>query len=74
MLALQHYRDHLLCPCGCGWPKSVSQDPMTEWYVRVGEPTRCHVRTALIRAQQDAKGRKHPEALLWSAQLQMDSP
>lgn len=69
MLALQHYRAELLCPCGCGWPKSVSMDPMTEW--NLGEPQafRCHIRTALVKAQRDGKDRPVPEGLMWSVGL-----
>lgn len=67
MLALEHYRSRVLCPCGCGWPADVSQDPTTENTVRVGAPTRCHIRTALIEAQRDGPDRRTPEALLWGA-------
>lgn len=68
MLALQDWRDSL-CPCGCGWPADVAQDPMTEFRVRVEDPTRCHVRSALAKAQREyASGEgSRPEGLLWRA-------
>lgn len=69
MLALDYYRKHLLCPCGCGWPKEISQDPETENLATVGPPVRCHIRTAIVRAQKDVKDRPVPEGLLWGATL-----
>lgn len=69
MLALEHYRTEVLCPCGCGWAREVSLDPMTEMTQKVVEPTRCHIRTAMVKAQQDGTERPVPEALLWSVRL-----
>lgn len=71
MLSLQHWRETFLCPCGCGYPAEVAQDPMTEFRARVEAPTRCHVRTAMIRAQRDAQdaGIQVPEALMWRVNL-----
>lgn len=69
MLALEEYRNEVLCPCGCGFPREISQAPGTEFAVTVPPPTRCHVRTALVEAQKDAKDRPHPEALLWGAEV-----
>lgn len=68
MLALQHYRDRILCPCGCGYPAEVSQDPMTE-FKAYAEPVRCHIRTALVRAQKDQKDAPNPEGRMWVAKL-----
>lgn len=68
MLALEDYRRNVLCPCGCGYPAEVSQDPMTEFRAYAG-PVRCHVRTALVRAQKDQQGVPHPEGRLWVAKL-----
>lgn len=70
MLALEQFRREVLCPCGCGFPKDVSQAPETEFAVSVPPPTRCHVRSALVEAQKDAKDRPTPEALLWGVRLQ----
>ena len=70
MRALAQYRDDLLCP-SCGWPKSVCQDPMTEFTARVPPPTRCHVTTAVNRAQKaysEAPG-ANPDGLLWRVQV-----
>ena len=64
MLALDDYRRNVLCPCGCGYPRELSQSPDVEFKLEVPAPTRCHVRTALARAQRDSE-RKFPEALLW---------
>jgi hypothetical protein len=69
MLALEHYRAHLLCPCGCGYTTAVAHDQDTENKVHVPPPTRCHVRTAIGRAQE-AYGKEpgaRPEGLLWGA-------
>lgn len=69
MLALEEYRTTVLCPCGCGFPKEISQDPRTEFAVSVPPPTRCHIRTALAEAQKDSEDRPTPEALLWGVEL-----
>jgi len=75
MLALEEYRRDVLCPCGCGWPKDVSQDPMTEFRREVGAPVRCHVRTGLA-VSQEAYRKANPEAemsgLLWGVTLRAD--
>jgi len=67
-LALDEYRSKVLCPCGCGYPAEIAQDPMTEFKVLVDDPTRCHVRTALVRKQREWEG-AHPEGLLWRASM-----
>lgn len=73
MQAMAFYRDHVLCPCGCGYPRDVAWDPATEFSREVPPPTRCHVRTGITLAQQDwARG--HPDdptsgALLWGARI-----
>ncbi len=70
MLALQAWRDEHICPL-CGWPKAVCQDPAREFDTEVPAPTRCHITTALRRAQK-AYGEQqgaNPEGLLWAAQL-----
>ena len=69
MLALQDYRDTTLCPCGCGWPAEISQDPMTEFRVRVSS-VRCHVRTQMSRAQAEYREQSgaRPDGLLWRAE------
>lgn len=74
MLALAQYRDEDLCPCGCGWPKVVSQDPMTEFRVEVTRG-RCHIRTALARAQAEYARTTGatPEGALWSTRIK-DAP
>lgn len=74
MLALDYYRRNILCPCGCGWPRDVSMDPMTEFALGEPQAIRCHVRTALARAQKDGKDRPTPEALLWDVQMRDQSP
>lgn len=65
MLALDRYESSL-CPCGCGFPAEVSQDPENEDRFRAALPIRCHARTALAVAQK-ARGDEddYPEALLW---------
>lgn len=72
MLGLEEYRSQVLCPCGCGYPAEVSQDPMAEFRSTVGPPVRCHVRTALERAQTQYR-ESNPKALmgglLWSAEV-----
>lgn len=69
--ALQQWRDEDLCECGCGWPKAISQDPMTEFRVRVPLPVRCQIRTALAAAQKNYRAGKdpRPEGLIWAARI-----
>lgn len=69
MLALDEYRKSVLCECGCGFPKEISQAPETEFTVRIPPPTRCHIRTALAQEQKEAEDRPTPEGLLWSVEL-----
>ena len=69
MLALEEYRTGVLCPCGCGFPKEISQAPQTEFAVSVPPPTRCHIRTALAEAQKGSDDRPTPEALLWGVEF-----
>lgn len=69
MLALAYYREHLLCPCGCGWPKRISMDPRTEFNLAQPVAHRCHIRTALTKARKDDKDRPTPEGVLWDVQL-----
>jgi len=69
MLALEQYRREVLCPCGCGYPAEISQDPATEFAIRVPPPTRCHIRTALAQEQKDSEDRPTPEGLLWGVEL-----
>lgn len=64
-LALEAYEGSL-CPCGCGYPASVSQDPANEDRFTADLPIRCHARTALVRAQERVSDDvKAPEALMW---------
>lgn len=69
MLALEEYRSDLLCECGCGFPKKISQAPETEFSVEVPPPTRCHIRTALAADQKAAEDRPTPEGLIWGVRL-----
>lgn len=57
-----------LCP-SCGMQKSVCQDPMAEWNIDVPAPTRCHVTTAVKRAQKGYAKSEIPEALLFGARM-----
>lgn len=71
MLALQRYRVEDLCPI-CGRPKSVCQAPEAEFMFDVPPPNRCHITTALRRAQKtylDAAHAPHPDALDWHVTL-----
>lgn len=67
MLALAEW-ENALCPA-CGRPASVCQDPMTEFRLSVPPPTRCHITTAVRRAQKQYEKSEHPEALLFGAVL-----
>jgi len=75
MLALEQYRREVLCPCGCGWPVEVAQDPMTEFKRQVATPVRCHIRTGLAQAQE-AYRKANPEGemsgLLWGVTVRQD--
>lgn len=56
-----------MCPCGCGLPRSVSQAEENEDRFTVGDPVRCHARTALGLAQEKYGGDiPEPEALMWA--------
>lgn len=46
MLALQFYRDAMVCP-KCGGPVSECQDPANEGRFKMDPPVRCHRTTAL---------------------------
>lgn len=75
MLALEQYRREVLCPCGCGFPAEVAQDPMTEFRRQVGPPIRCHIRTGLAQAQkQYRESNPHGEmsGLLWDVKVRQD--
>ena len=71
MLALETWERDEVCPM-CGWPKEICQAREAETMLEVPPPTRCHVTTAVKRAQ-DARaqqgGGKHDDALIWGAQL-----
>lgn len=71
MVALAAYRRDEICPL-CGWPRKICQAPETEWALDVPLPTRCHVTTAINRAQEGRAaggGGKHDGALLWGARI-----
>lgn len=66
MLALQQYEAEAICPL-CKGPKSVCQDPATEWSARATGPFRCHLTTAIKRAQKNYAKSEFPDALMWGA-------
>lgn len=71
MLALDSWEQDELCPM-CGWPSKICQARETENMLEVPPPTRCHVTTAIKRAQEARSaggGNKHEDALLWGARL-----
>lgn len=71
MLALAEWEATEVCPM-CGWPKDVCQARESENALEVPPPTRCHVVTAIRRAQearQSGPAAKHDDALIWGAQL-----
>lgn len=71
MTALAKWRHDEVCPL-CGWPREICQAPETEWSLEVPLPTRCHVTTAIRRAQDgrtSAGGSKHDDALLYGARF-----
>lgn len=71
MLALDAREQEETCPL-CGWPREVCQARETENLLEVPLPTRCHVTTAIKRAQEArgaAGGGKHDDALIWGAKL-----
>lgn len=70
MLALETWKSERLCPL-CGQPREVCQAPETEFALEVPLPTRCHVTTAVRRAQE-ARAKhpgEHDDALLWRPQF-----
>jgi hypothetical protein len=73
MLALAAYRLQELCSL-CGMPKAICQDSGTEFRVKVPDPIRCHVTTAIRRKQAErhsvyGTAGTHEDALLWSATI-----
>lgn len=71
MTALAKWRDVEVCPL-CGWPRDICQAAETEWALEVPLPTRCHVTTAIRRAQEGraaSGGGKQDTALLWGARF-----
>lgn|GEM_PF-331061 len=69
MLTLAEWEATEVCPM-CGWPKDVCQAREAENALEVGPPTRCHVVTAIRRAQearQAGPAAKHDDALIWGA-------
>lgn len=76
MTELATWRQVGLCPL-CGWPREVCQAREAENLLEVPSPTRCHVTTAIKRAQTartQAGGGQHDDALLWGAQLKPPAP
>ena len=73
MTALEKWRAESLCPL-CGFPKEVCQSPQTEYRVSVPDPTRCHITTAIKKAQ-DARVKRYGDSLkfedglLWAVTL-----
>ena len=71
MLGLQRYRDTEVCG-RCGGPKWICQASDAEHRWEATLPSRCHITTAIRRAQ-DEYGRSNPaafpEGLLWGARL-----
>ncbi|PSK96702.1 hypothetical protein CLV30_12584 [Haloactinopolyspora alba] len=77
MLALAEYRDGA-CPCGCGGRAAETLDPANEDRYTSDPPTRCHRRTALLRAQEQLatdRQNRAPQAgaLLFRADLRTDT-
>lgn len=71
MTALQAWREAHVCPM-CGWPREICQARETENALEVPPPTRCHVVTAIKRAQKarsSAGGGQHDDALIWGARF-----
>lgn len=72
MLTLQRYRANERCP-RCGGPKWVCQDPEAEQTWEAGLPVRCHITTAILRAQtayqENAGQGSHPQALTWPVKV-----
>lgn len=71
MLALDAWEASEVCPL-CGWPREICQARETENLLEVPLPIRCHVTTAIKRAQESrgaAGGTKHDDALVWGARL-----
>jgi hypothetical protein len=69
MLGLRRYRQTEVCP-RCGGPKIVCQSPDAENAFESPPPTRCHVSTAIMRAQDAFMASNHSpqeQALVWGA-------
>lgn len=69
MLGLQRYRDRERCP-RCGGPAWICQASEAEHEWRAAVPVRCHITTAIQRAQKayrDLPHQPHEDALVWTA-------
>lgn len=76
MIALQRYRETEQCP-KCGGPKWVCQSAEAESAYEAGDPVRCHITTAILRAQKDySEGphSPHEQALLWPIRIRDAKP
>lgn len=76
MLGLQRYRDTEMCP-RCGSPKWLCQSPEAESQWEATLPARCHISTAMHRAQAEyGKGNPatFPESLVWAARVRTPPP
>lgn len=68
MLGLKRYRETERCP-RCGGPKWICQDRAAESEWTSGPPARCHITTAVRRAQKsyrDGPHTAHEDALVWN--------
>ncbi len=75
--ALRWYRDEYLCPCGCGWPRSITLDPATEFALDVPQqPQVCMVtkRIAVAAKAWSKQDGADSAGLLWSVRLGGDGP
>jgi hypothetical protein len=68
MIALAQFHDQL-CP-KCGFPTRICHDPSIEWRTSA-EPERCHIATAVARAQEQAQKENRPytQALNWKLKI-----
>lgn len=73
MLSLARWRTNEQCP-RCGQPKYICQDPAAESTWVADLPIRCHITTAILRAQNDylsgAAPASYPQALVWPVKRQ----
>lgn len=63
MLALVMH-EQSLCPCGCGYPRSIAWHDDNDGYFETGEPIICYARRVLDEWDADTPREQRPPGLV----------